>query len=540
MEGNTVSPGSGATHEVLLQRLLTDQHDLTAVERFALKHESETAPTQARYYRNLLPTAAPSVGQQYAFEVDLDACTACKACVAACHNLNGLDDGESWRDVGELHDRNRYDGTVQTVTTACHHCLDPACSNGCPVRAYDKDPETGIVHHLDDQCIGCKYCTLTCPYEVPKYNASLGIVRKCDMCAGRLAAGEAPACVQACPNFAIKISVVDHASTLQRAGAGAQSFLPGAPSPDITAPSTVYRSTRALPEGMLAGEDLNLVPSEAHPPLVAMLILTQLSVGLVAVERLSAWTGTPTATPATLLSAAALACALGLAASTAHLGRPLYAFRALLGLRTSWLSREILAFGVYFACVLGAAVSANGLANGLADGLADAALVAGIAALMTSVMVYHATKREMWNAARTASRFALTAGALGALAAVTIAVMQATPGTQAAPVRSLASVAAALCFAKLCCDRIQANPDADPDSVRSRSSALLGGPLRAIVYARWALGLIVVLSLAVMVEVGTNPVFAVTVFLLALAGEVLERNLFFRACTKQSMPGSGS
>ena len=64
----------------------------------------------------------------------------------------------------------------------------------CPVNAYEKDPITGIVKHLDDQCFGCQYCTLACPYEVPKYHAGKGIVRKCDMCSSRLEVGEAPAC----------------------------------------------------------------------------------------------------------------------------------------------------------------------------------------------------------------------------------------------------------------------------------------------------------------------------------------------------------
>ena len=54
-----------------------------------------------------------------------------------------------------------------------------------------------------------RYCVLKCPYDVPKYSESAGIVRKCDMCSSRLAADEAPACVQACPHEAISIRIVD-------------------------------------------------------------------------------------------------------------------------------------------------------------------------------------------------------------------------------------------------------------------------------------------------------------------------------------------
>src|SRR5512136_1576047 len=86
----------------LIDELLAEQQRLSAVERFARRHERNTLPAQARYYRELLPATPPGRGQQYAFAVDLDACSGCKACVAACHSLNGLDDGETWRDVGLL------------------------------------------------------------------------------------------------------------------------------------------------------------------------------------------------------------------------------------------------------------------------------------------------------------------------------------------------------------------------------------------------------------------------------------------------------
>src|SRR5207237_35555 len=82
---------------------------------------------------DLLPLSRPGPGQQYAFEVDLDVCTGCKACVAACHSLNGLDDTELWRTVGLLHGGTPEAPAQQTVTTSCHHCVDPACLNGRPV-----------------------------------------------------------------------------------------------------------------------------------------------------------------------------------------------------------------------------------------------------------------------------------------------------------------------------------------------------------------------------------------------------------------------
>ena len=159
-------------------------------------------------FQSLIPLSRPGPGEQYAFEVDLDSCSGCKACVVACHALNGLEDDESWRDVGLVHGGSPAAPYQQTITTACHHCADPGCLHGCPVLAYEKDPVTGIVRHLDDQCIGCQYCVLKCPYDVPKYSARLGIVRKCDMCHQRLGAGEAPACAQACPTHAIRIVTV--------------------------------------------------------------------------------------------------------------------------------------------------------------------------------------------------------------------------------------------------------------------------------------------------------------------------------------------
>jgi NAD-dependent dihydropyrimidine dehydrogenase PreA subunit len=113
----------------LLQQYLKEQQRLTAVERFSQRHERDALAPGKRYYPDLMPLERPGPGQQFAFQVDLDACSGCKACVTACHRLNGLDDdeGETWRSVGLLHGGTPDAPVQQTVTTACHHCVDPAC-----------------------------------------------------------------------------------------------------------------------------------------------------------------------------------------------------------------------------------------------------------------------------------------------------------------------------------------------------------------------------------------------------------------------------
>jgi len=241
----------------LIDSLLAEQKKLTAVERFSQQHENTSDVLQAESYKDLIPIKKPSTGEQYSFAVDLDKCTGCKACVVACHSLNGLDKDESWRDVGELVSLDSPD--KQTVTSACHHCADPGCLSGCPVGAYEKIEDTGVVKHLDDQCIGCSYCELKCPYDVPKYNKDLGIVRKCDMCHDRLAEGEAPACVQSCPNGAISIQLIT-TEEIRANAAKQESIIKGAFRSDYTLPSTVYTSSRKLSDSMM-------VTCHSDPPL---------------------------------------------------------------------------------------------------------------------------------------------------------------------------------------------------------------------------------------------------------------------------------
>ncbi|MEI6537518.1 MAG: DmsC/YnfH family molybdoenzyme membrane anchor subunit, partial [Verrucomicrobiaceae bacterium] len=350
--------------ESLVDKLLAEQKELgTAVTLFSGWHETtHSEPLQARYYRDLIPLNKPVRGEQYAFEVNLDQCTGCKACVAACHSQNGLDEDESWRDVGLLLGDD-YTPYQQTITSACHHCTDPACANGCPVLAYEKDPDTGIVRHLDDQCIGCSYCILKCPYDVPKFNKKRGIVRKCDMCQGRLAVGEAPACVQACPTQAIAIRIVK----IELKQESHSRLLPGLIESSYTKPTTRYISSKPVPQTADAADAEIPRMEEAHTPLAVMLVLTQLATGAFAFAQNSAmrWIGFT-------------AAVAGIAASVLHLGQPLKAWRCFLGWRKSWLSREILAFGFFAPLAFASAL------NWLATSVVTAA---GVLSVFCSIMV---------------------------------------------------------------------------------------------------------------------------------------------------------
>lgn len=531
-----------------LDAYLREQQQLTAVDRFAQHHARDAGPAEPRVYRDLIPLEAPVAGQQYAFRVDLDACTGCKACVTGCHSLNGLDEGETWRAVGLLHGGSPAAPVQQTVTTACHHCVEPACLLGCPVAAYEKDAITGIVAHLDDQCIGCQYCTFTCPYEVPQYNARLGIVRKCDMCSDRLAAAEAPACVQACPNGAITITVVEQ----RQAALDAQrdAFLAGAPSPEITIPTTQYESARTLPRNLLPADFYAVSPSPQHTPLVLMLVLTQLSVGALWASALFG-RFLPEGVMAALRPLHALvAVSIGLtamAASVLHLGRPLYAFRAVLGLRTSWMSREILALGLFAplaAAYAAACWAARTMpsAHAVEHALRALVAVAGLAGVTCSVLVYHVTRRPWWSAGAVTFKFFLTAVVLGlATTIVTFAGGAARlgdPATTAAvePVVALAARALwAATLLKLGGELLFFRHLGDRRfNALKRSAVLMAHNLRTYTAARFATGLAGGVLLPLLGH-GVAP--AVLSFVLLATGELLERTLFFAAASSPGMPG---
>jgi DMSO reductase anchor subunit/ferredoxin len=266
---------------------------------------------------------------------------------------------------------------------------------GCPVDAYRKDALTGIVVHDAAMCIGCQYCTWNCPYGVPQFNEERGVVGKCDLCYGRLAEQREPACVNACPQGAIQVEIVNIADW--RIKAADHGNAPGMPPVEPTL-STTRITLPVLGSQELRRADYHRVrPEHPHWPLILFLVLTQMSVGAYLLG---------TASPVSLALAH-----LGLAASLLHLGRPMFAFRAIKMWKRSWLSREVLAFSI-FALLATAAIAMPGLA--IAAGLA------GLAGVFCSARIYMVPARPAWNSWRTAAEFYLTTLFLGAILAKSV------------------------------------------------------------------------------------------------------------------------
>ncbi|MCR5756698.1 MAG: 4Fe-4S dicluster domain-containing protein [Selenomonas sp.] len=174
------------------------------------------------------------MAKRYAFLIDTSLCIGCNACENACKNFYQQDAAVHWRKVYYMQEKDLPQPLRVGVSLACNHCDDPACMKACPAGAYYKD-ENGLVRHDNDKCIGCKLCTMACPYNVPCYDKKLGKVTKCEMCAERMAQGEEPVCVASCPMGAIRIIDLHDPKNAEYAD-----HLPGLPPTNMTQPATRF------------------------------------------------------------------------------------------------------------------------------------------------------------------------------------------------------------------------------------------------------------------------------------------------------------
>jgi formate dehydrogenase iron-sulfur subunit len=139
---------------------------------------------------------------------DATLCINCKQCEAACAEKNHLryDDAVAAEDRQSEHKLTVVlNKNEKYMRRLCMNCADPACASACPVAALRKTPE-GPVTYDAARCMGCRYCMIACPFNVPKYEWKklAPRVRKCDMCSDRVAAGQPTACAAICPTSATK------------------------------------------------------------------------------------------------------------------------------------------------------------------------------------------------------------------------------------------------------------------------------------------------------------------------------------------------
>jgi formate dehydrogenase iron-sulfur subunit len=148
--------------------------------------------------------------------IDLTRCTGCNSCALACKEANQLPEPDvapqalssevySFVDVREAHTAG---GEAQTryVKRQCMHCLNAACVSACPAAAMHSSGQGPIIYR-PNRCLGCRYCQLACPFEVPRFEWDNGVnpvIHKCWMCYERLQEGQKPACVEACPTGTLR------------------------------------------------------------------------------------------------------------------------------------------------------------------------------------------------------------------------------------------------------------------------------------------------------------------------------------------------
>jgi len=149
---------------------------------------------------------------------DTTRCIGCRKCEQACNEVNKLDKPERpFDDLKVLDQKRRTGEAVYTVVNKfsaapdvfvkkqCNHCQEPACASACFVKALKKD-KTGAVVYDESLCVGCRYCMVACPFNIPAYTYNDPLspkVTKCTLCLPRIQEGKLPGCVEICPKEAL-------------------------------------------------------------------------------------------------------------------------------------------------------------------------------------------------------------------------------------------------------------------------------------------------------------------------------------------------
>ena len=146
---------------------------------------------------------------------DAARCKGCRGCEYDCADANGLPEPIPTKDIKGLRTTDDKHRTVVNeyktskgivyAKMQCMHCNEPACASACLTQAMTKTKD-GPVIWREDKCMGCRYCMVSCPFNIPKfeYHSANPKIEKCTMCfETRVKKGELPACVENCPNEAL-------------------------------------------------------------------------------------------------------------------------------------------------------------------------------------------------------------------------------------------------------------------------------------------------------------------------------------------------
>src|SRR5512138_2887504 len=175
--------------------------------------------------------------------VDVVRCIGCRACVTKCREANGkapdvqVVDGAAYDAPMDLNARTltvikrwsegRTEGFVKAQ---CMHCVHPACVSVCMLQALHKGKD-GVVEYDVDKCVGCRYCQVACPFNVPKFEWAKAVPRivKCELCRHRAAEGKGPACAEVCPRDAVTAGTRGEllAEARRRIAARPEAYQPG-------------------------------------------------------------------------------------------------------------------------------------------------------------------------------------------------------------------------------------------------------------------------------------------------------------------------
>jgi anaerobic dimethyl sulfoxide reductase subunit B len=366
----------------------------------------------------------------YAFSLDASGCSGCKACQVACKDKNGLPEGLVWRRVievsgGQWHTHgSAWETSVFAyyLTLSCNHCTHPKCAGVCPTDAFMVRSD-GIILINAAKCMGCGYCAWACPYGAPQLDIARGIMTKCDFCYDNLDAGLPPSCVAACPMRVLNITAIEELNPVKDSQYLWQ--LPASehpfPLPEFsrTEPHLVLKPHPGMTnsQGKIISNREEIIPPRAfkYPkgitaknelPLVAFTLFTQMAAGMAIFRLLLA------STPRLLMLSIAILLSAGGLLSFLHLGRARNAWRSVIHLRKSWLSREVLMAGLFGATWLGTA-GWGWLRNATPSSWPMAIL--GVGLIYSMARVYRLRAVLSWNTWRTQAAFFLSATVLGVL-----------------------------------------------------------------------------------------------------------------------------